>query len=435
MFKRIGLLAVFALTLLVPLTVGAQEMTGASIEDIASSVVLIESIDGRRALSSGSGTIISPDGYIYTNRHVIEDGDDFAIYMLDDIRERPVLRYYASLQYQSRNIDIDFAILKIDRDERGREINARNEALPYLIPASKEVNVGDTIRIFGYPGIGDGYMVVTTGEVVTVQNGSVDGNRLPVWYWTDAEISGGNSGGLAVNEAGEVIGLPTWVISEERTAGRLGGVLPLGAVEMMLAADNYTIDAPGAPSAPDAPDRVAQGNVLTLVNDSDAPICFVYISPTNARDWGDDQLGDREIVAQGDSYDFSFEVGAYDVLLLDCNGDTLQDERGVTLDNSVVATFDGTGLLFAAPTAPSTPTLTIVNMSDETICYVYISPSSASNWGDDQLDDSEVLEAGSKRAWQVEPEAYDVMLQDCNRDVLEDVRGVTISGAEVLEYE
>lgn len=435
MFKRIGLLAVFALTLLVPLTVGAQEMTGASIEDIASSVVLIESIDGRRALSSGSGTIISPDGYIYTNRHVIEDGDDFAIYMLDDIRERPVLRYYASLQYQSRNIDIDFAILKIDRDERGREINARNEALPYLIPASKEVNVGDRIRIFGYPGIGDGYMVVTTGEVVTVQNGSVDGNRLPVWYWTDAEISGGNSGGLAVNEAGEVIGLPTWVISEERTAGRLGGVLPLGAVEMMLAADNYAIDAPGAPSAPDAPDRVAQGNVLTLVNDSDAPICFVYISPTNARDWGDDQLGDREIVAQGDSYDFSFEVGAYDVLLLDCNGDTLQDERGVTLDNSVVATFDGTGLLFAAPTAPSTPTLTIVNMSDETICYVYISPSSASNWGDDQLDDSEVLEAGSKRAWQVEPEAYDVMLQDCNRDVLEDVRGVTISGAEVIEYE
>ncbi|MEM6529905.1 MAG: serine protease [Chloroflexota bacterium] len=140
---------VIMLLLAVPASLFAQDVTSGSIEDVASSVVLVEAVDGQWASSGGSGTIVSPDGIIYTNRHVIEDGDDFAIYMLDDIREQPVLRYYASLQYVSSNIDVDFAILQIDRDSNQRPIDAAAENLPYLPAASdSEVNIGDRVRIF-----------------------------------------------------------------------------------------------------------------------------------------------------------------------------------------------------------------------------------------------------------------------------------------------
>lgn len=431
--KRLSIFLVFLLSLVLPMVVSAQDVTGASIEEVAASVVLIETYDGRRAIGTGSGTIVSPDGYIYTNRHVIEDGDDFAIYMLEDISEQPRLMYFASLEFVSRNVDVDFAVLKIDRDRNGRSINPQNEALPYLPAASGEVTVGDRIRIFGYPGIGDGYMVVTSGEVVTVQNGSIGGVRLPVWFWTDAEISSGNSGGLAINENGEWIGLPTWVVSEDRTAARLGGVLPLGAVDKLLADEGYTLGESVAKPR-------ASAGVFTLVNQSSVPICYVYISPINADNWGDDQLGAREIVDTGMQRDFEFEPGLYDVLLLDCDGNELQDSRRIEVGAETVATFSGSDLRVKSQPAdrstndPGLPTLTIENNTGTTICYVFISPSDASTWGEDQLGETETIAAGATRSWELPPGTYDVMLQDCTGDTLEDVRGVNLREDATLTH-
>ncbi len=432
--KRFGLTLLIMLVLGLPLVVAAQDMTGGAIEDVASSVVLIETLSGRRGIGSGSGTIISPEGYIYTNRHVIEDGDDFAIYMLDDIRELPVLSYYASLVYVSDDFDIDFAILQIDRDRRQRAVNAASEALPYLPPASTEATIGDTIRIYGYPGIGDGYMVVTTGEVVTVQNGSVNGQRLPVWYWTDAEISGGNSGGLAVNEAGEWVGMPTGVVSEERTAGRLGGVLPLTAAEGLMLEDGFSLG-DSAPVQPNSfADNTDDSGSFTLVNESNLTICQVYISPTTANSWGEDRLGGSGIIRSGDSFDFDFAPGSYDVLMLDCAGETLQDIRSLEFAEQTVGRFDGASLELAVGDLTGPVALTVQNASTESICYVFISPSTAGNWGEDQLGSREIIGAGDERTWELEAANYDVLLQDCSGATLDDLRGIQLNGSETVVY-
>jgi hypothetical protein len=61
-----------------------------------------------------------------------------------------------------------------------------------------------------------------------------------VWYQTDAEISPGNSGGLAVNQAGQALGIPTAVLSEEETGGRLGGILPFVAINAAIASGDVT---------------------------------------------------------------------------------------------------------------------------------------------------------------------------------------------------
>lgn len=223
--------------------VANAQLPPTEIDRISQSVVLIETYDRGRPIGIGSGTIISPDGIIYTNQHVLEDGDEFAIYLLDDPNELPVAAYFAR-PVQVFN-QLDFAILQIDSDIRGNRIDPSTLNLPFISIAENEVIRGESIAVFGYPGIGDGFLVLTQGNITTVQNGTLGNVRLPVWYQTDAEISPGNSGGLAVNMAGEMVGIPTAVRTEDRTGGRLGGILPIQAINSLVA--NSTVR-PNPPS-------------------------------------------------------------------------------------------------------------------------------------------------------------------------------------------
>jgi hypothetical protein len=248
------LLALFSM-LLISGSVLAQKdsLSDKRIAQIAQSVVQIFALDAKgKPLSSGSGTIINDTGMIFTNRHVVAGGADFAIYMTDDMSEAPVLQYFASVSGVST--EIDFALLQIDRDRLGKKVDTSRLKLPFLENAATGVKHGENIWVFGFPGIGEGYMVLTQGTITTIENGTVDGERLPVWYQTDAEISPGNSGGLVVNSAGEFVGIPTQVQSEGRTLGRLGGVLPWAAIK---AAQNSLVD----PSevSPDNNQQVSSG--------------------------------------------------------------------------------------------------------------------------------------------------------------------------------
>ena len=85
--------------------------------------------------------------------------------------------------------------------------------------------------MLGFPGIGDDHLALTEGTITTVSNRTLNGKRTPGLYQTDAQTAPGNSGGLAVNKLGEMVGIPTEVKSEERTGGRLTGILPVGAVQ------------------------------------------------------------------------------------------------------------------------------------------------------------------------------------------------------------
>lgn len=231
--KKSFLFGVFVVFILVNTVYAQSGLSRDQISQIATSVVQIMALVNGQPVSSGSGTIVDSTGVIYTNRHVVEGADDFAILLVDDMREVPVLGYYASLVGMSE--DLDFAILQIDRNENGRSLNTGSLNLPTVPISKSEISHGDRVYIFGFPGIGEGYLVLTQGTITTIENGSISGKRLPVWYQTDAEISPGNSGGLVVNESGEFIGIPTAVQSEGRTLGRLGGILPMTAVAALLA--------------------------------------------------------------------------------------------------------------------------------------------------------------------------------------------------------
>lgn len=211
----------------------AQGLSTQQIDEIAHKVVLIAALEDGDIISTGSGTIVDSSGLIFTNQHVVADADDYMILILEDINERPEHQYFASVIAEFE--DLDFAVLQIDRDRRGRAIDPDDLDLPYLeVDPDVEVVRGDKVYVFGYPGIGDGYLVLTEGAVTTVQNGNIGGRSLPVWYQIDAEISPGSSGGLVVNARGQFVGIPTAVATDDRTLGRLGGVLPIRAIAATL---------------------------------------------------------------------------------------------------------------------------------------------------------------------------------------------------------
>lgn len=217
------------------------------IDEIAQTVVMIVVEEDGEPISSGSGTLVTAEGMIFTNRHVISNGDDYAIYMIEDINEPTVLSYYASVVTFSRQLD--FAVLQIDRNARGRAIDTDDLDLPHQPIESLTPSVtptrGDDLFVFGYPGISEDYLAFVHGNISTIQNGDVAGERRPVWYQTDAEIAPGNSGGLAVNLEGEPVGIPTGVNVDDETGGRLGGVLPFSAILALVDAGQIDISEGG----------------------------------------------------------------------------------------------------------------------------------------------------------------------------------------------
>ncbi len=231
-----------------PLTINRDGVLDRTeIAQLARSVVLVGSLERGYNYALGTGTIASPEGLVLTSAHVVEDTEQVVIGVLDDLNDPPQWRYLGDVV--SIDADIDVALIALHSDMDGRPL-AGSPDLPYVpvVLAADEVFRGDTIYIFGYPDIGDDYLVVTQGNIVSVENGNINGERMPVWYRTDAEIAPGNSGGLVVNGNGEFIGIPTFVVSEGETGGRLGGIRP-AQVALMAVLDDYQPVAAGAAPA------------------------------------------------------------------------------------------------------------------------------------------------------------------------------------------
>ncbi|MHB9032796.1 MAG: trypsin-like peptidase domain-containing protein [Anaerolineae bacterium] len=159
---------------------------------------------------SGSGTIIDKKGLILTNYHVVEEtGDWNALGILITSRsdKQPEPSYLA--QIVAKNPDADLAVLQIVSDFKGKAVDpSKLNLVPVPIGNADDLELGDEVTIFGYPGIGSGTITLTEGKIsgfLTDEN--FDYQRA--WLKTDAAISGGNSGGTAVDETGALVGIPT----------------------------------------------------------------------------------------------------------------------------------------------------------------------------------------------------------------------------------
>jgi S1-C subfamily serine protease len=175
-------------------------------EVLAASVVQIQLLLDGQVVCTGSGTILEEDGTILTNNHVIEQSpicphDQIAIAVAATSQDVPEVTYVADLLVADPEIDL--AVIRPASGIDGSPVDATFVPLP--VGDSDSVSLGDRVRVIGYPGIG--------GQTVTFTEGSVSGfttaNGQTVFIKTDATIAGGNSGGLAADDAGTIVGVPT----------------------------------------------------------------------------------------------------------------------------------------------------------------------------------------------------------------------------------
>jgi S1-C subfamily serine protease len=185
------------------------EPTPLPISELAHAVVQIQALAGDEPLWVGSGTIIAPEGLILTNAHVVDDRfdeyDRLGVAITEASDTPPELLYVGEIA--AVDYSLDLALLQITEGIHGGPVDGEFPFVP--IGDSDAVEIGDNIRILGYPVIGGQTITFTNGVVSGFTSERSVGNRA--WIKTDAAISGGNSGGLAINEEGEVIGVPTVV--------------------------------------------------------------------------------------------------------------------------------------------------------------------------------------------------------------------------------
>jgi len=149
--------------------------------------------DEQRSEGLGSGVIVSPEGYILTNNHVVDGATDVQV-VLSDRRE-------FKARVIGRDDKTDVAVVKIDAGN-----------LPAItIGDSDKVEVGDYALALGNPfGVGQS---VTLGIVSATRRGNLGIEGYEDFIQTDAAINPGNSGGALVNDRGELIGINTAIIA------------------------------------------------------------------------------------------------------------------------------------------------------------------------------------------------------------------------------
>ncbi len=160
---------------------------------------------------SGSGTIISADGLILTNDHVVSSTRyEQVVALLVSLTvaqdQPPVDSYYANVVQADAALDL--AVIKPAWDMDGNPLDYSQLNLPFvLLGDSDTLDLGEPIVILGYPVIGGGTITLTRGEVSGFTSEEPFGNRA--FIKTSGTIAGGNSGGLAVDSVGKIVGIPT----------------------------------------------------------------------------------------------------------------------------------------------------------------------------------------------------------------------------------
>ncbi|MFH0820871.1 MAG: trypsin-like peptidase domain-containing protein [Candidatus Peregrinibacteria bacterium] len=167
-------------------------------------------------VASGSGTVISADGLVVTNNHVIFDDveqrplDAFEICVTFEVSKEPLCNYTAKLVANDK--DLDIAILKIDPTD---VFGARLPELKYLEAADVgEPQEKQEVQVMGYPASG--------GDTITISKGQISGfdefNGYK-YFKTDTDFDHGSSGGTVLDKNGHYIGIPTYIRSYAENVG------------------------------------------------------------------------------------------------------------------------------------------------------------------------------------------------------------------------
>lgn len=164
--------------------------------------------------SLGSGVIVSPQGYILTNHHVIKAADEILVALKD-----------------GRNVKA--SVIGTDPDTDLAVLHIKLKDLPAItLSRTHDIEVGDVVLAIGNPfGVGQ---TVTSGIISATGRNMLGINTFENFIQTDAAINPGNSGGALVNSHGELIGINTAIYSQSGGSQGIGFAIPLSLAKNVL---------------------------------------------------------------------------------------------------------------------------------------------------------------------------------------------------------
>jgi serine protease Do len=170
----------------------------------------------RMERSLGSGVILSKEGYIVTNSHVVEGADEIIV-TLNDQKKAFAAKLVGS------DPASDLAVIRIEAE--GLQ--------PIRLSRAKDVRIGDVVFAIGNPfGVGE---TVTQGIVSALNKQSVGINQYENFIQTDASINPGNSGGALIDSRGALIGINTAILSKSGGNHGVGFAIPVDMVRDVVA--------------------------------------------------------------------------------------------------------------------------------------------------------------------------------------------------------
>ncbi len=162
---------------------------------------------------------------------------------------------------------------------------------------------------------------------------------------------------------------------------------------------------------------VAKGTELQIVNDSGTDIWYLFVSPSDAEDWGDDRLGGDTIPA-GSSYTLTgIDDGVYDVQARDADDNPIQTIWGLEIVGSVTQVIEEQALM-----------LEVYNGGERVIAHLFVSSVESETWGDDVLEGGTI---GPDETFTLEglaAGAYDMQVENEDGEIIETVYNVSMDG-------
>jgi serine protease DegQ len=164
----------------------------------------------------GSGVIVSPEGYLLTNHHVVEDATEIEVQLQDGRQTRA--------RVVGTDVETDIAVLKIDLDN-----------LPVMALGDvRALQVGDVVLAIGNPfNVGQ---TVTAGIVSALDRSQAGSSPFQNFIQTDAAINPGNSGGALVDSQGNLVGINTAIFSRSGGSMGIGFAVPVDTARQVMEA-------------------------------------------------------------------------------------------------------------------------------------------------------------------------------------------------------
>jgi hypothetical protein len=167
---------------------------------------------------------------------------------------------------------------------------------------------------------------------------------------------------------------------------------------------------------------------LSIVNATDATVCFLHVSACSDDAWGDDILGPSQVLQAGATATVQIVPGCWDFRADDCSRTPLATRVGNRITGPSQWTVTATERTPDEPIAPGQAVLEIINAAPVPVCNLYISPCEDTVWGEGLLAPGDPVPPGEHAVADVPTGCFDLRADDCQGGILHQQMRVRITG-------